>query len=87
MCKLTQRIDTDKASDEMREHLLGLVPTYEALAATSKVHLIQSIVSRLFVDSIFDEYFVGLPKEHADELRNVEKYLNAFGELDELIYV
>ena len=65
----------------MKTQLLHLVPTYEALAATSKVHLIQSIVSRLFVNSVFEEYFVGLPKEQADELKNVERYLGSFGEL------
>jgi activating signal cointegrator complex subunit 1 len=65
----------------MRVRLLHLVPTYEALATTSKVHLIQSIVSRLFVNFIFDQYFVGLPKEQADELKSVERYLGSFGEL------
>ena len=65
----------------MKAQLLHLVPTYEALAATSKVHLIQSIVSRLFVNSVFEEYFVGLPKEQADELKSVERYLGSFGKL------
>jgi activating signal cointegrator complex subunit 1 len=65
----------------MKEQLLRLVPTYEALAITSKVHLIQSIVSRVFVNSIFEEYFVGLPDEQANDLRSVEKYLGGFSEL------
>lgn len=64
----------------MREKLLNLVPTYESLATTSKVHLIQSIVSRLFVESIFEHYFIGLSSDKANELRNVEKYLDGFGE-------
>lgn len=65
----------------MKEELLRLVPTYEALATTSKVHLVQSIVSRVFVNSIFEQYFVGLPKEHSTELQSVERYLGGFGEL------
>jgi len=63
----------------MKELLLQLVPTYDTLAATSKIYLIQSIVSRLLVGSVFDEYFIGLPQAHADELKNVEKYLTSFG--------
>jgi activating signal cointegrator complex subunit 1 len=65
----------------MKEKLLHLVPTYETLATTSKVHLVQSIVSRLFVDSIFEEYFVGLPKAQSAELQSVERYLGGFGKL------
>lgn len=65
----------------MKEKLLHLVPTYEALATTSKVYLVQSIVSWVFVDSIFKEYFVGLPKEQSAELQSVERYLSGFGEL------
>jgi activating signal cointegrator complex subunit 1 len=55
--------------------MLLLVPTYESQAATAKVHLIQSLVSRMLVIVIFDSYFVGLPQERATELRNVEQYL------------
>lgn len=78
---LIKCIDTGKASEGMKEQLLRLVPTYETLATTSKVHLIQSIVSRVFVNSIFEEYFVGLPDEQAKDLKNVEKYLSGFSEL------
>jgi activating signal cointegrator complex subunit 1 len=55
--------------------MLLLVPTYESQIATTKVHLIQSLVSRLLVIAIFDNYFVGLPQERATELRNYEQYL------------
>ena len=72
--------DTEKASNEIRDQLLQLVPTFESLATSSKVHLIQSLVSRLLVDRIFNEYFIGLPKERAIELSKAEKYLGEFGE-------
>jgi activating signal cointegrator complex subunit 1 len=78
---LIVRIDVEKANEEMRDRVLQLVPTYATLATTSKIHLIQSIVSRLLVESVFQEYFIGLPKEHADDLSKVEKYLNEFGEV------
>jgi activating signal cointegrator complex subunit 1 len=57
--------------------MLLLVPTYESQVATAKVHLIQSLVSRLLVIAIFDNYFVGLPQERATELRNYEQYLHS----------
>jgi activating signal cointegrator complex subunit 1 len=69
----------DKANDETKEQLLRLVPTYESLASSSKVHLIQSLVSRLLLKHIFDAYFIGLPTEHANELSKAEKYLSTFG--------
>jgi len=72
-------IDTDKANDDTKEQLLRLVPTYESLASSSKVHLIQSVVSRLLVEHIFEPYFVGISKQQAEELSNVEKYLSSFG--------
>jgi hypothetical protein len=78
---LTGKVDAEKASEEMKERLLQLIPTYESLAATSKIHLVQSLVSRLLVEEIFQAYFVGLSKEHADELERVEKYLSGFGKL------
>ena len=74
-------IDAEKANDETRELLLRLIPTYESLAATSKIHFIQSLVSRLLVESIFRAYFVGVSKEQAEELHKVEKYLSDFGKL------
>lgn len=58
---------------------MQLVPTYSALAATSKIHLIQSLVSRIMVEHIFLAYFVGLPQERSEELENVEKHLSNFG--------
>jgi len=61
-----------------------LEPTYEALAPTSKVHFIQSLVSRLLVEQIFDAYFIGLSKDHAEELSKVEKHLSSYGSLESM---
>jgi hypothetical protein len=54
---------------------------HEELAQTAKVHLLQSIVSRILVDMVFDAYFVGLSPEEADQLTQVENLLVSFGEL------
>jgi activating signal cointegrator complex subunit 1 len=62
-----------------------LEPTYQALAPASKVHFIQSLVSRLLVEQIFDAYFIGLSKDHAEELSNVEKHLSSYGKI--LLYI
>ncbi len=64
---------------DTKDELLHLVPTYESLASSSKVHLIQSLVSRILVEEIFSAYFVGLPKDQADEFSKVEKNLSSFG--------
>ncbi|KAL7623873.1 hypothetical protein AAE478_005429 [Parahypoxylon ruwenzoriense] len=52
-----------------------LVPMYKQLAATAKVHLLQSVVSSILVETIFNAYFVGLAKDQADQLARVEKDL------------
>ena len=81
MAHLTAYLDTEKANDETKEQLLRLVPTYESLASSSKVHLIQSLLSRLLVEHIFEAYFVGLPADHANELSKAETFLSTFGRL------
>ncbi|KAG9246751.1 hypothetical protein BJ878DRAFT_416245 [Calycina marina] len=73
------KLNLDKANSDTKENLLHLVPTYDTLATISKIHLIQAIVSRLLLNTIFEEYFVGLPRSRATELRDIEKYLRSFG--------
>lgn len=71
--------DIDKADQTAREALAQLVPMYDELRHSSKLHLLQSAVSRLLVDMIFDAYFVGLPPEQAAQLEQVETFLKPFG--------
>lgn len=52
---------------------------YEELALSSKVHLLQSLVSRLLVDLVFDAYFVGLSSDQTQQLTQVETFLASFG--------
>ncbi|KAI0181340.1 hypothetical protein GGR52DRAFT_583745 [Hypoxylon sp. FL1284] len=64
--------------DELGE----LVPMYEQLVATAKVHLLQSVVSSILVEDVLNSYFVGLPKDQASQLAEVEKYLASFSSVE-----
>lgn len=56
-----------------------LVPMYEELAQTAKVHLLQSIVSKVLVEMVFDAYFVGLSNGQTRDFRQMEELLSSFG--------
>ncbi|KAK7424358.1 hypothetical protein QQX98_000626 [Neonectria punicea] len=60
-----------------------LVPMCEELVHTAKVHLLQSIVSRILVDMVFNSYFVGLSDEQEQQFRQMEKMLSSFAVSDE----
>lgn len=60
--------------------LAELVPMFEDLAVTAKAHLLQSIVSRVLVELVFDAYFVGLDPDEAARLRETERFLASCGE-------
>ncbi len=52
---------------------------YEELRQSSKVNLLQSLVSRLLVELVFDVYFVGLSPDVARQFTQMETFLAAFG--------
>jgi activating signal cointegrator complex subunit 1 len=56
-----------------------LVPMYEELASTHKVYLLQSIVSKILVEMVFDAYFVGLSEEQTQQFRQLEKLISSYG--------
>lgn len=74
------KIDLAKAAEDdgVLQELNELVPMYEELAQTSKVYLLQSIVSKILVQRIFGVYFVGLSAEQEDQLRQTEKMMTSF---------
>ncbi|CAG8976189.1 hypothetical protein HYALB_00009502 [Hymenoscyphus albidus] len=72
-------VDINKPNLAEKEELLRLLPNYETLASTSKIHFIQSLVSRLLVDNIFTSYFVGIPPDRAEELKKMESFLRDYG--------
>lgn len=71
-------IDLEKADEATLTELHELVPMYEELAATSKVHLLQSIVSAILVEVVFNAYYVGLSEEQRSHFRNMEQFLLSF---------
>jgi hypothetical protein len=73
------KIDLSKANEASLQELAELVPMYEELAQTAKVHLLQSAVSRILVQRIFRSYFVGLSPEQELQLRQTEALLESFG--------
>lgn len=73
------KIDLGKADKSTLQELGELVPLYEELCQTSKVYLLQSIVSRMLVQRIFGAYFVGLSAEQEEQLRRTEKMMASFG--------
>ncbi|XWW92742.1 hypothetical protein V2A60_000668 [Cordyceps javanica] len=64
-----------RLDEETTAEINELVPMYEELARTAKVHLLQSVVSRILVDMIFDAYFVGLSPAQAGLFRQMEELL------------
>lgn len=80
------KVDISKTDAATLRELGELVPMYEELAQIAKVHLLQSIVSRLLVQRIFNVYFVGLSKEQEEQLRRTENLMASFGKCFSLVF-
>lgn len=52
---------------------------YEDIEPHAKLHLLQSIVSSILVEMVFDCYFVGLSDSEAKQLRETEHFLASIG--------
>jgi activating signal cointegrator complex subunit 1 len=76
---LNRPADLSKANTSVINELCELVPMYEELASTAKVHLLQSVVSTVLVDTVFSSYFVGLSPSHTSHLRQMETSLASIG--------
>ena len=70
-------IEFGNAEPGVVEELARLVPMYEELADVIKVHLLQSAVSGILVEMVFNAYFVGLSREQTDRFREVEEFLRS----------
>ena len=57
---------------------------YEELAKTSKVYLLQSIVSSVLVEMIFTSYYPGLSEEQTSHFQQMEELLSSFSTLETL---
>ncbi|RDA87320.1 hypothetical protein CP532_2657 [Ophiocordyceps camponoti-leonardi (nom. inval.)] len=70
------KLDVSRVDDETLAELRRLVPSYDLLLLRSaKIHLLQSAVSRILVDSVFGAYFVGLSEEQTRDYRRMEDLL------------
>ncbi|KAK4166176.1 AKAP7 2'5' RNA ligase-like domain-containing protein [Cladorrhinum sp. PSN259] len=73
------KVDLSNTPEGVIAELGRLVPMHKDLVSTSKIHLLQSVVSRLLVELVFDTYFAGLPKEEARQLTEAETLLASYG--------
>ncbi|KAI2779191.1 hypothetical protein F4815DRAFT_196437 [Daldinia loculata] len=76
------KLDFTHADDAVIHDLAELVPMYEQLAASAKVHLLQNVVSSILVETIFEAYFVGLPEDQTRQLTQIEKYLGSISSIE-----
>jgi hypothetical protein len=77
--------DLSKTDDATVLELQQLVPMYDELSLSSKVHLLQSLVSQILVNEIFESYFVGLSDEQANHFRDMEKILLSYSKFRGLL--
>ncbi|RDW82126.1 hypothetical protein BP6252_03238 [Coleophoma cylindrospora] len=78
------KIDIESLPDEIRDQISELVPTYIPIAAISKIYLIQSLISMVLVQKIFQSYFAGLPEEEAEKFKATEETLSRYGSAESL---
>ncbi|EAQ83987.1 hypothetical protein CHGG_10391 [Chaetomium globosum CBS 148.51] len=71
------KLDLSSAHEDTISELARLVPMYEELASTSRIHLLQSVVSRYLVELVFGAYFIGLPTDVAAQIKQVEAFLSS----------
>ncbi|XXG97025.1 hypothetical protein Hte_003319 [Hypoxylon texense] len=71
-----------RVDEAILDDLGELVPMYDQLTAPAKVHLLQSVVSSILVEEIFNSYFVGLPKDQASQLAKMENYLSSISSIE-----
>jgi hypothetical protein len=73
--------DATGADEDAISEVARLVPMYEELASASRIQLLQSLVSRLLVELVFDAYFVGLPGNVAGQIKQLEAFLSSCGKI------
>ncbi|KAF4121648.1 hypothetical protein GMORB2_2056 [Geosmithia morbida] len=80
------RLSTKTAGNDVDDaELLDLAPTLflqergAGGQAPSKVHLLQSVASRILVDMVFNAYYVGLSDDQTAQFNDMEKLLLSFG--------
>lgn len=72
------RLDLSHADADILEELSLLAPTYKDLVQDAKLPLLQSLVSRILVESVFDSYFFGLSNDQTKQLAQVEALMDSY---------
>lgn len=74
------KVDLSQADEATLSELAELVPMYEELLNQGfKLHLLQSVVSRIVAQLVFGSYFVGLSPEQELQLRRTEQLVATLG--------
>lgn len=79
--RLTIGQDLSTVDEATLAELSELVPMYDDLAHTSKVYLLQSLVSAVLVEMVFDSYYVGLSPGQTEQFQKMEELLLSFSKL------
>lgn len=74
--------DLSHADADILEELSSLAPTYKDLAKDTKLPLLQSLVSKILVEMVFDSYFIGLSNDQAKQFSQMEALMGSFGWFD-----
>ncbi|KAH7040093.1 uncharacterized protein B0I36DRAFT_5553 [Microdochium trichocladiopsis] len=74
------RVEISSTDDDVVGELARLVPMFVQVASQSKLALLQSIVSQIMVELVFQPYFPGLPDDQNRRLRQHEDDLAAMTE-------
>src|SRR5947208_11374472 len=72
--------DISELPEEVKQIVSEAVPAYNTLLTTSKLNVIQSVISAILVDEVFGVYFFGLPDERVSQIQTMEEYLSTIGE-------
>ncbi|KAI9869353.1 MAG: hypothetical protein M1813_000142 [Trichoglossum hirsutum] len=73
------KIDVSELPEEVKQIVSEAVPAYSTLLATSKLNVIQSVISTILVDKVFGVYFFGLLDERTSQIQAMEEYLETIG--------
>ncbi|CAN8103773.1 unnamed protein product [Discula destructiva] len=77
------KVDLSKVDEPTLSVLAELVPTYaELLDQGAKVHMLQSLVSRVLAQHVFGAYFVGLSAEQEEQMRRTEGLMATLGSVE-----
>jgi len=73
-------LSKSNTSTQVLQLVQRLVPDHEALAASHKLILLQSIVAGVLCETVFGVYFAGLTEAQSQQLREAEELVSSLSE-------